>query len=488
MRNKLCSYVGDAPRNRVFAKNSVSKWQDSHFLSTSHKLILFSIFVLMGCSQPIQPEQTIYPSQVIEDDIPFNLPAEVVAGSQVTLTLGPADLLDGIPVTLITQGSYETQLYQTLLQDQFAHFILPAEDTQRTGHVKLTALFQLEQAEIQAESSLTIVPGPPAEPVIPLVGARSIVADGAHWSMIVVVVTDALGNPVAEGTEVHMQAQKPTRQIEEHQFSVHHLLAWARIYSGTKAGRTVISTHSGKAYGPDSLLLEVPGWPVPFEIYTEWRALPADGEALVRLYTAVLQDQFGNVVPDGTLVNFVAERVTAENVLPDPGAPPSVLSRYHFPYSQNLGRRIIPAYTLNGVAEIPLQAPQAAGSFNVHATLYGIRSTVQQITFTPSPSEGRFPITAVVEEEENLLVVDAGPILGTLAQYVPDGTVVKFQIQDGIGRVWQQNSITEGGHAQIELPLQMKAIQGYHIWASVDGASSEAEFTVSLVEDIWMVR
>jgi hypothetical protein len=246
--------------------------------------------------------------------------------------------------------------------------------------------------------------------------------------MLVVVPFDEFGNPVAEDTPVTVRVRRPDNRITEQEITVSHLVAWTRIPSGTRAGRTTISVTTQDVYGPEATLLEVAAFPVSSTLEAEPRSAPANGRELITLRTSVLVDQFGNVLPDGTLVTFVAD------------AP-------------NGDRRFVPAYTINGVAEAPLQAPTEPGIFTVRATVYDAESAPLQVAFTSGPAVGAFPLTARTDTTSGAVILEAGPILGPLQQYVPDGTPVLFTVTDDAGQQQWLQAIAETGRASVELRL-----------------------------------
>lgn len=377
----------------------------------------------------------------------LTLPSLSQVGSAVSIIIKAPTASDGLPVTLTAQASYGLQIYFAKFSGGQATVTLPASATQNSGLVTLTAL----AGSAQSSANLTLLPGPPVEPLTPLVGARSIIADGQHWSMTVVVPFDSFGNPIADGTPLEIQAQHPDGQLETQTIQVAHLLAWARIYSHTQAGPTLITAQANGAHGPESTLLEVPGWPTNLSLSAQPPTLPADGRQLMTLTTGVLRDKFGNILPDGTLVTFIAETAHAE-------------------------QRIIPTYTLAGVATAPLQAAAEPGVVQVWASVYGVKSDPLQVAFTPGPAVGTFPVKVQVLAADRALQVTAGPVLGPLAQYVPDGTTVLFHITDASAISQWVSTTTSNGFATVEVRLAALTAGQYAIDAMAGSGKGSATF------------
>ena len=110
-------------------------------------------------------------------------------------------------------------------------------------------------------------------------------------------------------------------------------------------------------------------------------------------------------------------------------------------------------YYIDGAAEAQLQAPDTPGDVVVRATLYGVESRPLTITFAPGPAVGSFPVGVQVNTREGVLTLTAGPLLGPLGQFVPDGTPVQFRLSapDGGERLLEAKA--ERGCAVAELRL-----------------------------------
>ena len=410
-------------------------------------ILLLALFGLAACRPIAQPPA----SPPLTGSLRVEAPAEAPAGEAVTVTIRRPDAADGAEARLVATGSYGPAIYRAAFTGGAARFVLPAEETRRSGAVRLTA----EAGRARGTAELRLLPGPPVEPLTPLVGGRSIPADAAHWSMAVIVPFDHLENPVAEGTPVHVQALHPGGRLVAQTVPVRHLLAWARIASGTIAGRTTISVVAGDAHGPDAILLEVAGWPMPFGVTFEPAALPADGRQLMTLRTGVLQDRFDNIVPDGTLVAFVVE------------APDG-------------GRRTITAPTLRGVAEATLQAPATPATLVVWGTVYGTGNAPApaQLPFTDGPAVGRHPVTMQTLPDRHAIQFRAGPLLGPQNQYIPDGSEVTFRVTGPAGVAAVLRAVAERGYAEAELRLVALAVGSYSVETTAGAGRGSAYFAI----------
>ena len=123
---------------------------------------------------------------------------EIVAdhGFEVTV-LAPAS--DGTATQLGVFGAVNSTLLTGPLIDGSVSFAVPAEATRQRGSITLVATVL---GTSSSPINVVVQPGRPSEPVVPLVGPRTIVADGADRTMITVSPADQFGNALADDTAV----------------------------------------------------------------------------------------------------------------------------------------------------------------------------------------------------------------------------------------------------------------------------------------------
>ena len=385
-------------------------------------------------------------------DLPVSAPTMIVAGNQFSVTAGPADWLDGADATLVMTGSNGPRIFQTAVANGLATFTVSPADSQIAGHVSLL----IRSDNYQGTDSLVIQPSEPVEPITPLVGARSIIADGDHWAMVVVVPFDRFGNPVAEETPVEVRVQHPGNRLEKEVVFVEHLLAWKRTWSGTKAGRSTVAATVAGQYGPEKELMEIPGWPVTFDLQVDPPTIVADGRQQLTLQTGMLTDEFDNVLPDGTLVTFTV-----------------------YEDDDLTARRSLFTYTLDGIASVPLQSPATPTTFTIVGSILGVVSEPLTLSFEDGPAVGRFAVTSRIDSIAGEVILKAGPLLGSLAQYVPDGTAVVFLISQNGNEMATTVGEADAGYAIGRLRLALLSPGIYDVYVTVGSGSGIGRFTIA---------
>lgn len=355
----------------------------------------------------------------------IDAPAELAAGEPVTIVVESTPLTATGSLLLTAQGSFGYLPQQAPLVDGRAVFTLEPLHTRRAGLVQLIA----RSGSVAATQDLAITPGIAADPLLPLIGPRSIVADGKHWTMAVIAPRDALDNPVADGTVVTVRAQHPILPGAEPATGLaiirtrtQNLLAWVRIDSRTRAGRMLISASAGTGHSPERSVMEVPGAPLPFTLHADRLTIPADGRQVVNIESDPITDRYGNQLFDGTHVTILAATPAGE-------------------------QRTLPAITIDGRIYATLQAPNQPGPMFVRAWIDGVASALLQLDFTPGPAVQT--INVVTKTTREGVVITAGPLVGQLDQFIPDGAEVTFTIIAPDGTPLQVVAPADYGYAEI---------------------------------------
>jgi hypothetical protein len=394
------------------------------------------------------------PPSVAATALRLDAPSQIAAGEALALRVYTTPPNATTPILLIAQGTFGFYPLRLTPDAGRAHFTIPPVQTRHAGIVTLRATAD----GVLATTTVEITPGPVADPVLPLVGPRSIVADGEHWTMAVTTPRDALGNPVAEGTTLTLYAQHPTAPelppatgLELIPTRTRNLLSWARIYSRTRAGRLLISATAGGGHSPERVVLEVPGPPLPFTLHAEPLTAPADGQQWIRLHSDQITDQYGNILLDGANATILA------------AMPPDAV-------------RTLPATTVDGRIYTTLQAPARSGFMFVRAWIGGASSLPIMLTFTPGPAVTTIALQSAWRADG--IELTAGPLVGDRGQFVPDGTEVTFTITGPIGlshdgalpqsRVRQIVAPSEYGYATI-LVRTLTLLPGRYVVAAAAG-------------------
>jgi hypothetical protein len=177
---------------------------------------------------------------------------------------------------------------------------------------------------------------------------------------------------------------------------------------------------------------------------------PADGVTRVLLQTERLADAYGNPLPDGVAVFFVA-------------------------HSSDGSRRWLPSITVSGQAAVQLTAPRTASSLVVRGLVGLAASAPVTLTFT-TPEPGSSAFTLAAETQAGIVTLRAGPLLTGLGALAPDGTAVTFVLTSPTGERSTRTAATQYGFAEAALVAGSLPAGTYTIIAQ----AGEASATVTL--------
>jgi len=321
--------------------------------------------------------------------------AEVTAGESIDV-LVEAPVADRTDVSLGVFSALESTHLEAVAANGVARFGLESQLLDHEGRVTLVA----QIGATRTVHDLIVRAGPVVDPVVPLVGPRTIVADGQDSTMIVVSPTDGFGNPLPDGTQVTTQIVRADGGIETLTSVVVGGLAASTLTADTTAGRVTITSQVDGRDGPANVVDQVAGRPVVFTVATRGTndsatQLFADGFTLVEVATSELRDPFGNLLPDGIVTTFRIES-------PD-------------------GVSFAPATVQNGSAATTIESPDRPGAIVVSASTSGTTSTPLTLDFQPAVQS--LPVTSRTAVD-GTPVVQLGPVITVRGGYPADGTAV----------------------------------------------------------------
>ncbi|MCD8454168.1 hypothetical protein LNJ08_07140 [Tenacibaculum finnmarkense genomovar ulcerans] len=228
-------------------------------------------------------------------------------------------------------------------------------------------------------------------------GPPSIEAGRIDYTMLVVIPTDDLDNPLKKGTSVKVKHQflKSERKVN---VLTDNLIAFKKIYSPLKSGRMLISSASLGLNSKEYSLNIMPAIATDFKLFFKRNHKYADGNQITTFYTSIIKDKNKNVISDGSFVDFFITN-KKENMLKTAGT------------------------TINGIAYAKMIHPEFEDNWKVKAYITGIsESDILKISYQKIIE--KFD----VKFSDNNRTVKVGPLNSFMNQMIPDGLKVKLAI------------------------------------------------------------
>lgn len=228
-------------------------------------------------------------------------------------------------------------------------------------------------------------------------GPPSILAGGDDYTMLVVVPTDALDNPLNDSTEVKIKHQ--FLEIEKTDMVLsNHFIGWENLFSYEKSGRFLISSQVYEKQSKELTVEVFPAQATDFEITSHRKHKYADGNQITIFETSVIKDIHNNKISDGTIVDFVIKNKNGY-LLKTQGS------------------------TIEGVAKAKILHPDHQEQWQIKAYITGMGiSNVIELKYDSITAD--YPV--IFEACNRDIIV--GPIQSFMGQLIPNGGVVKLKL------------------------------------------------------------
>lgn len=292
---------------------------------------------------------------------------------------------------------------QKMLLDDMI-FSFPKELCKKSGSVNIRVS---HNGKIIARTKTSIKALNAKHKMDPFIGPKSIGVDHNINSMLVCYAKDKYGNPVENNTEIsfHFQSIKDDQQTVVSE--TNNLIAYMFFENPKETKKYLIGANCGDANMVEQEIYFFNGPPenVSFNLVDYYPY--ADDRHLIHLRTNSVKDAYGNVVADGTLIDFIVK----EN---------------------NIQVGLFKSYTISGIANVFINNPD-------HPTKY-------TITSTKSDEEQEL----ILQFEENIIScpikqsgrkLTIGPVIAHLGQFVSDGTIVNIKIYDEVHGIQLDNGL-----------------------------------------------
>ena len=341
-------------------------------------LILLSSFAI------VQHNDATNLSKLVTTQTDYNV------GKPIVLKFTASD--DQKPL-LYCSNSYGSTLVSAIAEDGTLQYIIPENITKKIGVVNWALLDKNKSATGQ----FNINPKAEVATMETYIGPPSIEAGGTDYTMLVVIPTDSLDNPVPTNTKVNARFQFLASEENDDIFT-NNLISWRNINSKRESGRMLVSSES---LGINSKEFTINVWaaiPTDFKISAKRPHNYADGNQVTTFNTSVIKDKQENVVSDGTFVTFFITNKNG-NILKTTGT------------------------TIEGVAHAKIIHPDFKDNWSIKAYVDGMAES-DTITLSYQSVIEDFDV-AFSNKNRKILV---GPLQSFMEQMIPDGLHVKLII------------------------------------------------------------
>jgi len=339
---------------------------------------------------------------------------------------------------LYCSNSYGSTVISSTLKNNTLEYFIPENITKKIGVVNWKLLTKNESISGQ----FNINPKAEVATLETYIGPPSIEAGGTDYTMLVVIPTDSLDNPVPTNTLVKAKHQFLASE-ETHNIYTKNLIAYRNVYSKKERGRMLVASESLGINSKEFTINVMPAIPTDFKISATRPHDYADGNQITTFTTSILKDKQNNVISDGTFVTFFITN-SEGNILKTTGT------------------------TIDGVATSKIIHPDYADRWNIKAYVDGMAES-DSISLNYKQVIEDFDV-AFSNQNRSITV---GPLQSFMQQMIPDGLHVKLHIYKNEKRI---NTITKtsfNGYVNFKLKPAIYNNGNYNFSIETAGISKE---------------
>lgn len=383
-------------------------------------IIIYSLtfcLLLLSCKSEERKQPIDYPTIDI-----FLESKRVVAGHELLFRFRSQAYIEG---QVVFEGVWGQLVQDKILQKGDNDIIISPAINTKTGLASIyftSDTFRTERVYVE------ILPGPSASAIPIYTGPKSIWIDGIQRSMIAAIPIDTFGNALADQTKVRFNSRTINSKTLRANEKSKHMIAPYTFYSDKKANDYLVGVSGDGFQAMEQTVSSVPFLPRTLLLDLVQHIPYADDRQFTSLRTRPIRDRAGNVLPDGTLIEFYIHS--------DKGT----ISKYK-------------SFTIDGVASVSIKNPSYETVWEIKASLAASYfSNTIKLFYGKAIKDLRYSF------DSSSKILTVGPLISYLGQLVSNETQVYCN-----GSFGTLQEGTEKGKAIFELKDYFRDGEGINI-------------------------
>ncbi|NKI30718.1 hypothetical protein [Croceivirga thetidis] len=361
--------------------------------------LFLGLFLFIVIKKSNETDKVIYTQRVYE-----KFECELVSNSQKTVQVGHSHQVEyslpcyeNVPINILYSSGYGSIVIRETVRNGIIEYNTPELITEKIGDYEINLMYGEESI---LKDSLKVITEPKdIDYIESYFGPRIILAGGNDFSMLTVIPVDDYDNPMPDETriEVHENFKETQKVHEQYTFD---FVSFRRFYSYNQTGKITVSMNTDNGITTKEKTSDIyPYSPKDFTIEQSKEHNFADGNEVVSIKTSIIEDIYGNIIQNGTMV--------------------------HYQIVTKSGKQLAAfAKTVKGIATAKIQHPYTEDSWTIQAFIPGLaESNSLEIDFEQIAYD--FPLTFFKENRE----IQVGPIKSYMGQLLPNGTAVTLTLQ-----------------------------------------------------------
>ncbi len=388
-------------------------------------LIILSSFTFVQKNDVAK--QTNSEIKLITTQTEFNAGHEIIIQFAINNTFTPL---------LYCTNSYGSLVIKPTLKNKILFYQIPKIFCKKRGII----YWKLSNTTISGK--LNISPIQKVAKMETYIGPPSIEAGRKDYSMLIVIPTDSLDNPLLKNTAVTAKHQFLNQKKNEVIFTK-NLISHKKLFSPLKSGRMLVSSECLGENSKEFTVIVYPANPTDFEISAERHHNYADGNQITTFYSSIIKDQQNNIVSDGTYVTFFIKNKKG-NTLKTAGT------------------------TIKGIATAKMIHPDYETDWSIKAYIDGMAES-NTITLSYKQVLKDFD----VDFSENNRSITIGPLQSFMQQMIPDGLNITLLVYKNNTLINTEIKTSYNGFVTFTLNTAVYPKDNYTIKISAAGLEKE---------------
>ncbi|MBU2927789.1 hypothetical protein [Winogradskyella psychrotolerans] len=394
-----------------------------------HTYLFLLGLILLSSFAVVQDSETTQPIQLITTQTDYNV------GDSVVLKFSTSE---GEHPLLYCSNSYGSTLVTAELNANTLQYKIPENITKKIGAVS----WKLLDKTTSLSGTFTMNPKAEVATMETYIGPPSIEAGGTDYTMLVVIPTDSLDNPVPTNTLVNAKHQFLASE-ETTDIFTKNLIAYKNIYSKQESGRMLVSSESLGINSKEFTINVSAAIPTDFTISATRPHAYADGNQITTFSTSIIKDKQNNVVSDGTYVTFFITN-QKQNILKTTGT------------------------TIDGIAQAKIIHPDYKDAWTVKAYVDGMAESESIALQYKSVIEDYN-----VKFSKQNRSITVGPLQSFMGQMIPDGLHVKLHIYKANKHIETLTKTSFNGYANFNLKPAIYSNGNYNFSIETAGITKQ---------------
>jgi len=307
-------------------------------------LIFMLLFFTIGCNEKDKPSVEFKTNVAV--DFNWNKRPKI-SNAKDSLLFSISSKVKVSQFKMQLTNPFGSTLVDGIQKRGHIYFNIPKHFSERAGVLNYILLFK----HIKISNGKTLI-NPICKTTIleSYFGPQHIVASTDDFSMLVTIPTDALDNPNKKSFSNTVMFKDIENKINH---TLKEIIHYKKVFSRTTKGKLFVNSIDGEIKSKyfESTILAAN--PIDYKINFNRNHSKADGKELTTISTSIIKDQYGNIIENGTLVNFILMN----------------------------NKSTVNAYgkTINGIAITQVLHPKKVGSYTVTSFITGFANSNELI-------------------------------------------------------------------------------------------------------------